>query len=137
MVYTIFVLAICAGLCGVSAYIRKKNISFNYKLISKILVISLLVISMLKAIAADGFTIVINGGEIYGVYSDKTDIFESIIRCGLLSTECLIFTSLILDNKSVKWILSHISLPFISKNPHLLLRSQAAKLAVESKQIIC
>ncbi|MCQ2087614.1 MAG: YwaF family protein [Bacilli bacterium] len=114
MVYTLIVFVICAALCGVCAYIRKKNVSFNYKLISKILVISLLVISMLKAIAADGFTIVINGGEIYGVESDKTDIFESIIRCGLLATECLIFTSLILDNKSVKWILSRISLPFIT-----------------------
>ena len=113
MIYTIFISVLFASVFVTFFLLKKKNICFNSILITKILAFSLLAIVILKATVADGFTTVINGGEIYGIESNKTDVIESIIRCGLLSSECLIFSLLVTNNKSVKWILSHITLPFI------------------------
>ncbi len=95
---------------------KKKVVKLPINKITFISSIVLLSTVIIRTFAADGFVGVINGG--YVLYDSdnfvkKTDILETLVRWFVLVSECLLFSLFVSKNKSVKWILSYISLPIV------------------------
>lgn len=93
--------------------LKKKNVKINYKKVLLGLEIAVFALSFFKCVMNDDFIHVINGGEIYGVVCNKTDILETIVRWVVLTTEVLTITLLVTNHKHVKTILFYVCLPLM------------------------
>ena len=112
MVYSSILYLILLIVFGTFCLLKKKT-NINFKIIFYVLEGILFTSMFIKCFMHDSFIYVINDGELYGVYSNITDIKESFIRWVMMFSQ-IIFLNLAINNNKFNKILSvYICLPLV------------------------
>lgn len=108
-IITIIIACICA--VGALIYFKsKENKVFNKFL--KILVLAFCMVGIFRFFLSDSFIYVINKAKFNGVFYDKTDILQTILRWGYYLNYAVLPMAIFFDSRLFKNIASYICLPF-------------------------
>lgn len=89
---------------------KKTNKAFDMFL--KIYVLVFCAIGIFRYFLSDSFIYVINGAKFNGVFYDKTDILQTILRWGYYLNYVVLPMAIFFDSRLFKNIASYICLPF-------------------------
>ena len=110
--YIGIILSIAALIIGLSLILFKNKADKSFNKFLKIVVIIFCAIGFLRFFLSDSFVYVINGGSLYGVYYEKTDILQTILRWGYYINYAVLPMALFFNSRLFKNIASYICLPF-------------------------
>ncbi|MDD7316840.1 MAG: YwaF family protein [Bacillales bacterium] len=112
MIYSSILYLILLIVFGVFCLLKKKT-NINFKIIFYVLEGILFTSMFVKCFMHDSFIYVINDGELYGVYSNNTDIKESFIRWVMMFSQIIFLNLAINNNKFNKILSAYICLPLV------------------------
>lgn len=110
--YQAIVFGAAAVLCALVLLLFKGKEERSFDIFLKILTVVFCAVGFFRFFLSDSFVYVINGAWLNGVYYDKIDVWQSIMRWGYYTAYSVLPMAVFFNSRFFRNVASYVSLPF-------------------------